>query len=212
MSNVRPHVLPTEMDQVMFRYPWICKTIAYLIVALSTGCTTLPGDVGKSYSSESGCFIVAWGDLSTSASDRSSAVYFRKLNSDFFGAIGYSSKALSILTDGTPFPDKEGAGAIKVRYLQAGRYVLANPQIQLRTGPVVYTQKPKAQVEIPFEVKAGECVYLGRFLLKPDADEFVWLDRSQADVRAVRGTIPATMKVVEARPTPHSIGGVIVLK
>jgi len=116
------------------------------------------------------------------------------------------------LASGIPFKDDEGRGVVQIRYVEPGRYVLANPEIYLRRGMVLYTQKPKQQIEIPFEVTRGRCVYLGRLLLKPDADEFLWLDRRAEDLAVATPNLSSVLVVDAADPPIRSIGGVVVAK
>jgi len=180
--------------------------IAAVMGASLTGCGVFHGDYATSYAPGMGCFIVGWGDQPYTASNRSSSVYFQGVGSDKFGAIKFSSRMLEHLADGPLFTDADGHGVVTARYVPAGMYELYEPTIHLDQYPNFYTFKPKERVSVPFSVKSGECTYVGRFLLSASKQEFVWLNRKDADLKVIAPSLPKQLTISSDVVTPKSVG------
>jgi hypothetical protein len=165
------------------------RTVAVLAASsLLASCAAIPGDFGRSPEPGTGCMIISWGDqtkdVSLFGSFRTSAVFFRRGGDERFGALGYSPKAIG--QSGVAFDTPSDHGRVQVRYLQPGAYVLSNPQVSSVSGPVVYTKKPTRQVDIPFRIQANRCVYIGRFVLQAQSDQFLWTSVAEADLALIR--------------------------
>ncbi|RTL26231.1 MAG: hypothetical protein EKK47_21800 [Burkholderiales bacterium] len=185
--------------------------IAAAVSATLSGCASLfPADYGRSYSPGLGCFVIGWGDQPNNTTTRTSSVLFQGVGSGKYGVVKFSHMALESLADGPLFTDSDGHGIVTARYVPPGTYQLYEPAIYWTQYPMVYTLKPRTPVSIPFQVKANECTYVGRFLMNTVKPEFLWLNRKDADLKVIATELPKDMKAFNEVLTPKPIGDFIV--
>lgn len=115
------------------------------------------------------------------------------------------TSALKVLANGRLFTDAEGSGIVAVRFVPPGAYELYEPTISWTQYPMVSMIKPKTAVSIPFQVRANECTYVGRFLMHTVKPEFVWLDRKEVDLKIVEQGIPKGVRFSSEAPKPRRV-------
>jgi len=189
----------------------IQAALTIMLAAGLTGCMSFPGDYGKSYAPGLGCVIIGWGDQPNNFANRTSGVRFQGVGSDKTGAITFSHLALEYLAAGKLFTDQDGHGVVAVRYLPPGQYELHDPYITVVEGLLIRAFKPTNRVSIPFQVRANECTYTGRFLLSPTKLEFLWITRKETDLKLIQAEIPPNFSVADVL-IPKPIASMIVTK
>ena len=185
-------------------------TIAAAISVTLSGCGSLPAEYGRSYSPGLGCFVIGWGDQPDNTTTRTSSVLFQGVGNGKYGVVKFSHMAFEYLADGPLFTDRDGHGTVTVRYLSPGTYELYEPTIYWTQYPMVYALKPKKPVSIPFQVKANECTYLGRFLMNTVRPEFLWLNRKDADLKIMAHELSKALMTFNETLTPKQVGDFIV--